>query len=302
MVVREYNGFVEVYSLTIYADQMFLENFIMNFLILYMTAVFSRVEYKWYRVTMSAALGAIYVICSYIFYFYDFHQMWWKILLSIGLVVTAFRLRQVVDFFRALFCFYAITFFIGGVSFGLSFFLNIYTIQENGMIYVLDFPVSLVAGSTLLSVMLVRYLMMFIKNRASIEQFIYPIEIFILGYRTKINAFFDSGNNVTEPLSDYPVIFLEKTVFEKILPEKVIREIEVGSYLIEDHTWKRRFRLIPISTVNNERAVFAGFKSDKVIISLPETEKILENAILVYCERQLSKNGEYSALIGRKAL
>ena len=64
--------YVEVYSLTIYADQMFLENFIMNFLILYMTAMFSRVEYKWYRVGIASAVGAVYVILSYIFYFYDF--------------------------------------------------------------------------------------------------------------------------------------------------------------------------------------------------------------------------------------
>ena len=288
--------------MTIYADQMFLENFVMNFLILYMTALFSRIKYKWHRIIIGSVLGAIYVIFSYIFYFYDFHQIWWKVLLSFGIVVIAFKFERLADFVRTLFCFYAITFFIGGVSFGLSFFLNIYTIQEDGIIYVADFPVSIIAGATALAIMLIRYLMEFMKNRASIEQFIYPVEIFILGYKAKINAFFDSGNNVTEPLSDYPVVFLEKAVFEKILPEKVIREIETRSYLIEDNTWKRRFRLIPISTVSNEKTVLPGFKSDRVIVSLSESEKVLENAILVYCERQLSKNGEYSALIGRKTL
>jgi len=293
---------VEVYSLTIYADQMFLENFIMNFLILYMTALLSKVEYKWYRIVIASAVGAVYVICSYIFYFYDFHQILWKVLLSIGIVVIACEFKRFVDFVRTLFCFYAITFFIGGVSFGLSFFLDIYIIQENGMIYVADFPVQIIAGATLFAVMLIRYITVFIKNRANIEQFVYPIEIFILGYQVKVNAFFDSGNNATEPLSDYPVIFLEKAIFEKILPEKVIQEIETRRYLIEDVMWKRRFRLIPVSTVNNEKAVLAGFKSDRAVVTLSEKDKVLENAILVYCGRQLSKNGEYSALIGRKSL
>jgi len=291
-----------VYSLTIYADQMFLENFIMNFIILYMTAVFSRVEYKWYRVTLSAVVGALYVIASFIFYFYDFHQILLKLLLSIALVLIAFPMKKVADFVRTLFCFYAITFFIGGVSFGLSFMLNIYTIQDNGVIYVSDFPVVIVAGAVLVSVMLIRYLMMFLKNKASIERFIYPIEIFIGDRQIKINAFFDSGNNVTEPLSDYPVIFLEKTIFSDFLPLKVIEEIERKTYLVENNEWKKRFRLIPISTVNNEKAILAGIKSDKVIVHTPNEEKELNNAILVYCERQLSKNGEYFALIGRKTL
>ncbi|MBP3285027.1 MAG: sigma-E processing peptidase SpoIIGA [Clostridia bacterium] len=288
--------------MTIYADQMFLENFIMNFLILYMTAVFSRIEYKWCRVALSSAVGALYVIFSYVFYFYDFQRILWKILLSVVLVVIAFRLKHIKVFVRTLLCFYAITFFIGGVSFGLSFMFNIYTVQANGIIYVSDFPVVLVAGAVLLSMMLIRYLMMFWKNRANMEQFIYPIEVFIAGHQFKVNAFFDSGNSVTEPLSDYPVIFLEKSVFEKILPTNVMEEIERKTYFIEDNTWKRRFRLIPISTVNNEKSIMAGFKSDKAIVYLPEEEKKLEHAILVYCEGRLSKNGEYVALIGRKTL
>lgn len=288
--------------MTIYADEMFLENFVMNYIILYLTALFSRVEYKWYRVALSSVIGALYVICSYIFYFYDFHQILLKLLLSIVLIIIAFHFKKVTECAKTLFCFYLVTCFIGGVSFGLSFLLNIYTIQENGIIYVTDFPVIVVAGATLICVLFGRYLLVFLKNKMNLETYIYPIEIFIEEHKIKINAFFDSGNHATEPLSDYPVIFLAKSIFDKILPLKIIDEIEKRTYFIEENKWKKRFRLIPISTVNNDKTILPGFRSDKVVVSLSDKEYEIKNAVLVYCEGNLSKNGEYFALIGRKAL
>ena len=52
--------------MVIYVDELFLENFIMNYIILYITAYFSKIKSKWYRLSIASALGATYVILTYI--------------------------------------------------------------------------------------------------------------------------------------------------------------------------------------------------------------------------------------------
>ena len=53
-------------KITIYIDVIFLENFIMNAIILYATAIMIKIKPKTIRVLISSAIGSIYAIMTYI--------------------------------------------------------------------------------------------------------------------------------------------------------------------------------------------------------------------------------------------
>lgn len=278
--------------MTIYADQMFFENFIINYVILYITANFSSAIYKWYRLSIGAAIGALYVILSYIFGFYDFQMIFFKVLLSLIIVFTSFKVAGIKEFFKILLFFYIVTFVIGGASYGFAYFLNLYTVSSNGLIYVSEFPLTAVVISIVGIFVIFKLCVVLIKRKIDINNFLYKIDIEILGKRIETIAFFDSGHNVVEPIGKSPVIILEKNMLKNIIP------LNVNAL---SPPWNTRLRLIPVSTISSERELLKGFRADLVTI-YAKKKKYIKDVIIAECEGELSKYGEYHALISKNLL
>jgi len=280
--------------LTIYIDQMFFENFIMNFIILYIVSKFLKTNSKWYRLSIGASIGAIYVILSYIMGFYSSSFVIPKIILSIVIVISSFRIKSFREFFKILIFFYSVTFFIGGISFGLAYFFNISIIKEGGVLYVEEFPIIMVAFACMLTLILGRWIVFLFKNKANVEDFLYEIEIRLFDKKISTKILMDSGNNVKEPFTGYPVLILENEILKEIVPIEIILMIKKDEFILEDR-WKKKIRIIPVSTINLDSELKVGFKLDEAII---HNRGKIENLIVVGCDKKLSKDNEYHGLIG----
>lgn len=280
--------------MTIYIDQMFFENFIMNFIILYIVSKLLKISSKWYRFSVGASIGAIYVILSYIVGFYSIPFVIPKIILSIVIVLSSFRIKSFREFFKTLIFFYSVTFFIGGISFGLSYFFNVSIIKEGGVLYVEEFPIIMVAFACMLSLIIGRWIVFLVKNRANVEEFLYEVEIRLFDKKLKTKVFMDSGNNVKEPFTGYPVLILENEVLKEIVPSEIIFMLKKDEISLEDR-WKKKIRIIPVSTINLDSELKVGFKLDEAII---RNKGKIDNLIVVGCDKKLSKDNEYRGLIG----
>ena len=64
----------------------------------------------------------------------------------------------------------------------------------------------------------------------------------------------DTGNNLREPFSDYPVIIVDKSIFNQLYTSETTR-------------------IIPVSTVNGE-SIIKAFKPQNVIIGDFVTDKV----------------------------
>lgn len=283
--------------MTIYVDQMFLENAIMNYIILYFTSKFSGISSKWYRLMIGAIIGSIYVISSYIFGFYDKPFIGIKILLAFVMVVTSFKIKNIKEFFKLFVFFVGITFFIGGASFGLAFIANVSMISEGGVLYVEEFPVVMIALGSVLSFIIGKWILIFLKNKVKINQLLYDIEIKLFDKKIITTALLDSGHSVKESLTGYPVMILEKSMLKEIVPKEVIDKIEKNDFEFEEK-FKRRFRIIPVSTVSSESNLLMGFKADECIIHMDVGSKYIKNLVVVGCDRKLDSEGKYFALMG----
>lgn len=287
--------------MTIYADQMFLENFIMNFIILYMTARFCGIDARWYKLSLGSSIGAIYVILSYVFLFYSDPMILAKIVLSFLMVYVSFIPKDIKMFFRVLMHFYIITFFIGGISFGIAYFFNVVTIYDSGILYVEEFPIILVAVGTLIAFISGKYVIAFIKYSRQMKGLIYKIKIKIMTNSIELNGFYDSGHNVHEPFTNYPVVIVEKNAIKNIVPEEVIKNIENDNFDFKDE-WKSKLRVIPIATVTNGKTMLPGFKTDEFYVYIDGKEKIVKNVVVSICDKKLSKDGSFEALLSSDIL
>ena len=104
----------------------------------------------------------------------------------------------------------------------------------------------------------------------------------------------DSGNNVKEPFTGYPVLILENEILKEIVPSEIILMIKKDEFILEDR-WKKKIRIIPVSTINLDSELKVGFKLDEAII---HNKGKIENLIVVGCDKKLSKDNEYHGLIG----
>ena len=118
----------------IYIDIIFIENIIMNTIILYATSIILKQEVKIIRLIISSTIGSIYSILMYITKFTIYSSIISKFLLSIVMVYIAFKPQNLKKVFKQIIIFYLTSFVFGGVALNLIYFLRPENINiKNGL-------------------------------------------------------------------------------------------------------------------------------------------------------------------------
>ena len=155
----------------------------------------------------------------------------------------------------------------------------------------------MIALGTVVSIIIGKWLFVILKNKVKLKKLLYNIEISFFNKKLSTIAFLDSGNNAREAFTGYPIIIVEKNILKEIIPNEIIDKIEKNNFEF-DEKWRRRLRILPISTVNSKNDTLIGFKADEGIIHIEEGDKHIKNVIVAGCDRKLDCEGKYFALIG----
>lgn len=116
-----------------------------------------------------------------------------------------------------------------------------------------------------------------IYNSKTAKNELYKITVHIGEINRSFFAFADSGNNLREPFSDFPVIVADESLFKDVPCSRVI----------------------PVSTVNGE-GILKAFKPDKVVISTSRGSGELHRVYIALSSNV--KKGEYRGLINPKSV
>ena len=115
----------------------------------------------------------------------------------------------------------------------------------------------------------------------------------------------DTGNMLKDPITGNPVIVVEATLLENILPQEILQNLEniIGGEfenVTEEirNKYISKLKLIPYSSLGRQNGMLLGIKADEVEI-IKEDESIKkDNIIIGIYNKSLTKRGEYRALIG----
>lgn len=105
------------------------------------------------------------------------------------------------------------------------------------------------------------------------RELLYTSELKIFNQTKELNLFIDSGNVCKEPLSNDPVHFVAAEVLKDVLPQRLFETIlnwEFDKKVGLDNVPKEfttKLRIIPISTVQQEKAWVIGLKYDQWIVN-----------------------------------
>lgn len=289
----------------VYGDIILLENFIMNFIILWCTAKLLKYKRNWLLLVIASLLGAVYALGSYFNEFAYFYTPAMKIVFSVFIITVSYLPHHIKDFAKLISVFYIVSFVFGGAAFGLFYFLNGLKYISYGTFYIKDFPVKTLVTSIIIAYFVVKFSWDFVQYRIKRERIITEITILLDNKKAAVMALVDTGNALNEPITKAPVVVAEYTSIKELLPMDVQdifeqnnqNDFNMIAHIMSNSDLVTRFRVIPFKSLGKENGMLLGFKPDEVQLVENNKHQNIKNIIIGIYNKKLSNSGEYSALI-----
>ncbi|WP_392486461.1 sigma-E processing peptidase SpoIIGA [Haloimpatiens sp. FM7315] len=262
----------------IFVDVVFIQNFIINLFFLYITAQTIKLKIDLKKIIFAAFIGAVYVIIL-LYFKYDFlTKLPIKIAMALLMVRIAYRQKSIICNLKALFIFI----FYSMVLAGACLFFQI---SETGGYYINKIEFKDFSNKNLFIAIMIIYifvnrLVIYIRERRSLRSLIYKVEIVTDKYRKVVNCFLDTGNELREPITNLPVIVVEKSEFPLNIKNK-------------DKLY------IPYNAVNGENGKLEAFKPLYINIYEDKNNIQKKQVVIALCDGKLSKENDYNALLSR---
>ena len=256
----------------VYGDILFVINFSMDFLSLYIAAAILHRKVNTLSLVLAAGLGSLYAVIS----LFAAGNDWITLLINIGvsalMCYIVFGADKFIGYTKALLLFYTVSFISGGGITALYNLINSY--RDTQQIYINGNIMTVTSGIPLSSFIILAGVSLILSlicgrifNRKSKQKSV----VVTASYNGKVitfNALADSGNLLKEPISGMPVIVTSYSKLKKLLPKELYHIFEKHGteelYSI-DFRLIRRVKIIPMTAVGHS-GVLMGFVPDSIIV------------------------------------
>ena len=273
----------------------------MNSIIIYATSIILKFKPKMIRVVISSAIGSIYAIITYVTELSIYTSIISKGILAIVMVYIAFNPQNMKNMWKQLVIFYLTSFVFGGVALYLIYFIKPQDVFIKNGIFVGDYVLKVIFLGAIIAFIIIKISIKFIKTKINAKDMFCKIRIKLNGKEIETKAMIDTGNLAKEPITNTPVVIVESSLLEKVLPKEILNSIDnilAGKLDGVKEEYISRLRCIPFSSLGKQNGMLLGIKADEIIVEKEEENKISKDVIIGVYERSLTKRGEYRALIG----
>ena len=262
----------------LYADTLFLSNFVMNLLALSLSGGVMHLKYKRRRVLFASMFGGIYATLAVVLVFPGALHILAGILLSVLLVLIAFGNEGYgfALFLRTFALFYFSSILLGG---GIE---ALFSLMEEGF-GMRENAVFRPADAVLAIGFFVYFLMRFITYFLGGGRLAHSVSVRIVyGERSvTLPLLVDSGCKLKDPITGRGGILVSSFAVRNVFPKEVLAAAEKKNVTLPtDHKIAGRCRLFPVVGVGGERLLLA-FRADGV--SLLSDGGSLDAWVILYC-------------------
>lgn len=264
--------------MVVYLDILILENFLVNMFLLTVTMQSVRRKVPLKNMVIAALVGSIYVITLVYPRLNFMSKTPFKFIVAILMIILA--LGQIKDFnlvLKGVIIFIMYSFIIAGLSVYLSISSGDSVIPTANLY---DFSYKKLVISVMIIYVAVVRAVIYIRDRKILKKYIFKVDIYMNDKEATIVSLLDTGNELCEPVTNLPVMIVEKSVFDKF-------DISGDS-----------FYSIPYSAVGSIGNKLQGIKPNKVVIRNDQYSEE-KNLIVAFTTIKLSKHGEYQGLLPR---
>lgn len=299
--------------MVVYADLIFLLNFVMDTAILIVTAKTRKLPVVWWRLALSAAIGASYVVLMFVPALSVLYTFSVKCIFCAGMIMTAFGFGGLQNFVRNLGAFLMVNFAVAGGIFGLHYVLasssdvlnGILFTHAGGAVFQLQIGLVFVLAAAAVVIWWLRTSLQSAKRREEFTALLAEVCIQIGDFRASCQGLIDTGNQLYDPLTRTPVMVMEAAQWGEALPEAWLARIrsadvdQIISGIGTDDTfaWQDRLRLVPYRGVNRSTQFMLAIKPDKVVITHNDKQIEASKVLVGLDGGKLCSDGSYQAII-----
>lgn len=212
----------------IYIEYVLLDNFIIDYIILYASAKTLKLENKQIKLVLSAVIGTLFAVLLPLLKMTNPAILILKLLTGIIMVMLICPCNFKKIFITYIF-FLTYTFVLGGSIIGALYVLKADIYQAVTLNYNYTVPIGLIIGICFVYILLLIKLVKYLERRKNILPFIRKIKIFYNDYEYESTGFIDSGNRVYDK-NGKPVMIIGMQLAEKIIPAKIFVKLLSGIY------------------------------------------------------------------------
>lgn len=290
--------------MTVYVDVVLFENLCMNYIILFGTGYIIKLKIKHWRILVSSSIGAVYAILAYMGIFPLYANIVVKIILSLCMVYIAFNPKNIKAIIKELALFYLVSFALGGCAFALLYIVRPQDIFMKDGVYIGTYPIKIALLGGIVGFIITYVAFKVVKTRMNKNELIYEIVLKINEKELTTKVMLDTGNMLKDPISNNPVVLIEKKILYNILPKELLENTKNmlgGDFKNNEdleNEYRTRLRIIPFTSVGKQNGMMLGIKVDEIKIITDIDEIINTNAIVCVYEKEFSKRGKYFGIMG----
>ncbi len=274
--------------MVVYADVIFLINFISAYIMLYILGkAINKVRIRKKRLFLASVLGAAGAAVVFCVEMPTALSYLTRILAVFLMIFTAFfeQRKQLLNQMLWLVLMSGIMIF--SMMLITALIKNTVSVVIKAGIVYFDIPPKVFLFAFILSYFVLIFFLKVFKNRKNKKYYI--MSVTHNDKTVTVTALFDSGNLLKEPVTGKYVSILEWDYVKKLFGA----EYEFSD--IENHAEEMKLWVIPFNSIGNSSGMLFAFLADN--ITIPEEKKIIDKTFIGIYGGVLSKNKEYHALI-----
>ena len=259
---------------TVYIEVFCADNFLVNFLILFLCTKLLAYQNSFKRLFAASAAGCAYAVAVMVCGVPYLEHIAVKVSISVGMCLLAFSYRGVRALMQQILSFYVVTFLLGGAAYA-SICLFGGSVRMGGILISSPAFSYMLLGLLVTSVTVDR----FVKTMRRVQVtrgLIYELQIIHHGTTVNLPAFLDTGNRLFDEWNT-PVILIEQNCMH------ACGELEI-------------VKLLPYRTLSGTGEL-PVVRVDAVLIGAPLCKKVT-NPLIALFNGKLSDHNEFHALIG----
>lgn len=296
----------------IYADVVFLINFIMDAFIFWITSKLVKRKIKMWRLFAGAGLtAALYCLLIFVQQLRIYYNFFACLVILMSGLLLAFHPRKVKEFIKLIVISHIAAFSVGGLGIALFYYTNISSIIGNYLsVAVGNFSFKILLAASSISYVIIKLSIGWIRRVMIKKQTFYNIKIYFDKDDLTLNTLMDTGNSLTDPIGKLPVIVTEFEAVKDILPDglKLVfyeKKEDNFDYIleqIENEDFKYRIRMIPYVSIGQKNGMLIGFKPDRVEVFKENKTVSIKDVIIGIYNFKLSGDGSYQGLLNPEIL
>lgn len=282
-----------VEGLVYYVEYVFLENFIIDFILLFITGKLIKRVIIFKRLIVASLIGSMYVILT--FYigreFMTFFIV--KFSISVLMIMIAFDSKGILTNIRVIICFYITSLIMVGIISAL-YYLTYDKLTVNAII------MSIFTGYGAL-----HFFFKEIKDRILKHNYKRTVNVRIGNKSKSFRGYIDTGNELSDPVTGKPVMVVNIDCIKDIIGEdlynRIINFYHNKSYenLINENNGIN-IRIIKYNTISSKGEIMVCIVPDEIEI-INQNNNIFIDALIGIHPKKISKD-DYEALLFKKLL